>query len=89
MKQLGLSILLALIMVLVFPGCTKTSWDRTWDYAPKTVTVFNTDGTVRRTYKTAGKVYSEQHSDGFFFTNAANGKLTMVSGWVEITQGTD
>ena len=38
------------------------------------------------TYHSTGKVISEEHSDGYYFTNAATGKLVEVSGNVIIEQ---
>jgi hypothetical protein len=38
------------------------------------------------TYHSTGKVISEDKSDGYYFTNAANGKLVEVSGNVIIEE---
>lgn len=49
------------------------------------IELVNCDGTVTRSWTSTGKVHSSQHSDGYYFKDAATGSLVEVSGNVIIT----
>ena len=78
-------ITLALIVAAIMTSCTDASMSKIGGYGDKfTVKVVNCDTII--TYHSTGKVISEEHSDGYYFTNAATGKLVEVSGNVIIEQ---
>lgn len=82
MKRIGFLIGLAAVLAA---GCSRTEMSREFDYQTNhTITVYNADGSVRHVYHTQGKCYSENGSDGWFFTDTADHKLTMVTGFVEV-----
>jgi len=76
-------VFLALLSGLV--SCTDASRSKIGGYGNKyTVKVVSCDTII--TYHSTGKVLSEHKSDGYYFTNAENGKLVEVSGNVIIEE---
>ena len=66
-------------------SCTDAELGKLGGYGDTfTVKVLGPDTII--TYHSTGKVISEQHSDGYYFTNRENGKLIEVSGNVIIEQ---
>ena len=66
-------------------SCTDASRSKIGGYGDTyTVKVVSCDTII--VYESTGKVLSEEKSDGYYFTNAANGKLVEVSGTVIIEQ---
>lgn len=66
-------------------GCTDATMSKMGGYGDTfTVKVLGPDTIV--TYHSTGKVISEEHSDGYYFTDKATGKLVEVSGTVIIEQ---
>lgn len=65
-------------------GCTRVYWQRQTDFSTRRITLYAANGAVIRWWNTTGKVYSEGHSDGWYFTDAADGKTKMVSGTVVV-----
>ncbi len=89
MKKI-LLLLIGRILVVVtcasLAGCTDAEKAKYGGYdKPYRVEVLS-GGQVVRTYTTTGKVLSEEHSDGYYFTDAATGELVELSGQVIITQ---
>ena len=83
MKQTLVLAVVALSMMMT--SCTDAEKSKLGGYGDKfTVKVIGPDTVI--TYHSTGKVESESHSDGYYFTNAATGKLIEVSGNVIIEQ---
>ena len=78
--------LFALLTIMAtMVSCTDAELSKVGGYGDTlTVKVLGPDTVI--TYHSTGKVISEEHSDGYYFTNAATGKLVEVSGNVIIEQ---
>ena len=75
----------ALTLMASMVSCTDATLSKVGGYGDTfTVKVLGPDTVI--TYHSTGKVISEEHSDGYYFTNAATGKLVEVSGNVIIEQ---
>ena len=75
----------ALVLATAMTSCTDAEKSKLGGYGDKfTVKVLGPDTVI--TYHSTGKVISEDKSDGYYFTNAATGKLVEVSGNVIIEQ---
>ena len=75
--------LLTLMATMV--SCTDAEKSKLGGYGDTfTVKVLGPDTII--TYHSTGKVISEEKSDGYYFTNAANGKLVEVSGNIIIEE---
>jgi len=75
-----------LLTMLVLCGCTSAERAQFGGYGSNyTITVYS-GGEAVRTFTSSGKVLTEQESDGWYFSNAENGKLVRVSGTVVIEQ---
>ena len=75
--------LLTLMATMV--SCTDAEKSKLGGYGDTfTIKVLGPDTII--TYHSTGKVISEDKSDGYYFTNAANGKLVEVSGNVIIEE---
>ena len=71
--------------ILALASCTDANMSKLGGYGDSfTVKVLGPDTVV--VYQSTGKVISEEHSDGYYFTDAATGKLVEVSGTVIIEQ---
>ena len=71
--------------VSLLSSCTDATRSKLGGYGDTfTIKVIGPDTII--TYTSTGKVISEKQSDGYYFTNAANGKLVEVSGTVIIEQ---
>ena len=74
-----------LVLVITFASCTDATRAKLGGYGDTfTVKVVACDTVI--TYKSSGKVISESNSDGYYFNDAATGKLIEVSGNVIIEQ---
>ena len=74
-----------LTIMATMVSCTDAEKSKLGGYGDTfTVKVLGPDTVI--TYHSTGKVISEEHSDGYYFTNAATGKLVEVSGNVIIEQ---
>lgn len=83
MKQVLVLAVVALSMMMT--SCTDATMSKVGGYGDTfTVKVLGPDTVI--TYHSTGKVISEEHSDGYYFTNVATGKLVEVSGTVIIEQ---
>jgi hypothetical protein len=82
MKKIFLSVItISIVMV----SCTDATMSKMGGYGDTfTVKVLGPDTII--TYHSTGKVISEEHSDGYYFTNRETGKLIEVSGNVIIEQ---
>ena len=75
----------ALVLATAMTSCTDAEKSKLGGYGDTfTVKVLGPDTVI--TYHSTGKVISEDKSDGYYFTNAATGKLVEVSGNVIIEQ---
>ncbi|TGE05576.1 hypothetical protein [Hymenobacter fodinae] len=82
MKHLLILASAALLLV----GCTDATKAHFGGYGGSFKVEVLSGGQVVRTYTSSGKVGSANQSDGYYFMDAATGKLTEVSGDVIITQ---
>ena len=74
-----------LVLVITFASCTDATRAKLGGYGDTfTVKVVACDTVI--IYKSSGKVISESNSDGYYFNDAATGKLVEVSGNVIIEQ---
>ncbi len=74
-----------LTIMATMVSCTDAEKSKLGGYGDTfTVKVIGPDTII--TYHSTGKVISEQHSDGYYFTNRETGKLIEVSGNVIIEQ---
>jgi hypothetical protein len=78
--------LFALLTIMAtMVSCTDAEKSKLGGYGDTfTVKVLGPDTVI--TYHSTGKVISEEKSDGYYFTNAANGKLVEVSGNIIIEE---
>jgi hypothetical protein len=78
--------LFALLTIMAtMVSCTDAEKSKLGGYGDTfTIKVLGPDTII--TYHSTGKVISEDKSDGYYFTNAANGKLVEVSGNVIIEE---
>lgn len=84
MKQV-LAVAVAVVALSMMTSCTDATMSKVGGYGDTfTVKVLGPDTVI--TYHSTGKVISEEHSDGYYFTNAATGKLVEVSGNIIIEQ---
>ena len=75
----------ALTLMASMVSCTDASMSKIGGYGDTfTIKVLGPDTVI--TYHSTGKVISEEKSDGYYFTNAANGKLVEVSGNIIIEE---
>jgi len=76
---------LVLTIMAMMVSCTDATMSKLGGYGDTfTVKVLGPDTII--TYHSTGKVISEEHSDGYYFTNRETGKLIEVSGNVIIEQ---
>jgi hypothetical protein len=84
MKKTILAIF-GLAVILGMGSCTDAQMGKLGGYGETfTIQVLGPDTIIR--YQSSGKVISEEHSDGYYFTDAATGKLVEVSGTVIISE---
>jgi hypothetical protein len=82
MKKLVIAVA---VLSMMMTSCTDAAMSKVGGYGDTfTVKVLGPDTVI--TYHSTGKVISEEKSDGYYFTNAATGKLVEVSGTVIIEQ---
>ena len=75
----------AVLASAILISCTDADRSKMGGYGEKyKVKVLGPDTVV--VYESTGKVLSESQSDGYYFTNAATGKLIEVSGTVIIEE---
>ena len=77
---------LAAITLLPLASCTDAQQAKFGGYGQTFKIEVLSGGQIVRTYKSTGKVLSEENSDGYYFTDAATKKLVEVSGDVIITE---
>ncbi len=79
--------LIGLLIASSLTSCTDASVSRITSLGDAhTISMVNCDGSITHTFTSTGKVASSTHSDGYYFTDAATGSLTEVSGNVIITR---
>ena len=79
------SFMISALALLMGAGCTDATMSKMGGYGDTfTIKVLGPDTVI--TYHSTGKVVSEEHSDGYYFTDKATGKLIEVSGTVIIEQ---
>jgi len=82
MKKLSI---IAALSLVISVGCTDATMSKMGGYGDTfTVKVLGPDTVL--VYHSTGKVIREEHSDGYYFTDKATGKLVEVSGTVIIEQ---
>jgi hypothetical protein len=69
-----------------FASCTDSYRAKAGGYNNKYKVEVLSGGQIVRTYTSTGKVLSEKDSDGYYFMDAATGKLVEISGDIIITQ---
>lgn len=67
-------------------GCTNTEMSQLSAYGSNFNVKLWSGGQCVREWQSNGKVLTEGHSDGWFFTDAKTGKLVRVSGCVTVEQ---
>jgi hypothetical protein len=77
---------LAIALVITLSSCTDAGKSKMFGFGNKFKVEVISGGQIVRTYTSTGKVLSEEQSDGYYFTDAATGKLVEVAGQVIITQ---
>jgi len=77
---------LATSALLPLASCTDAQKAKFGGYGQTFKVEVLSGGQIVRTYKSTGKVLSEDNSDGYYFTDAATGKLVEVSGDVIVTE---
>ncbi|NML34900.1 hypothetical protein [Paraburkholderia antibiotica] len=82
------SILIAsLIAASALQGCTDADKAQIGGFGAKfEITLYAANGSVIKQWRSNGKVQTESHSDGWYFMDAATGKLVRVSGTVVVDQ---
>jgi hypothetical protein len=77
--------ILGLTAIFGLGSCTDATMGKLGGYGETfTIQVLGPDTIVK--YQSTGKVISEEHSDGYYFTDRATGKLIEVSGTVIISE---
>ncbi len=71
---------LFLIGCLALVGCTDAGFGRLTSLGSSATIVCSSGGVTIFEGKSTGKVISEENSDGYYFRDASNGKMTEVSG---------
>jgi hypothetical protein len=73
------------LTIIAVSSCTDASRSKIGGYGD-TYKVIVIGGDTTMVFHSTGKVLSEDKTDGYYFTNEANGKLVEVSGNVIIEQ---
>jgi hypothetical protein len=81
-----IAVVLALVVAFFILAARTQPIRRQFNFNSRTVNFYAANGRLIKTYQTVGKVYSENGSDGWFFVNKETGKLTMVTGFIEIVE---
>lgn len=76
---------IAITFITVFNSCTDAEREKLANFGNKFSIDMYSGGKLVRTWISSGKVSSENGSDGYYFTDAATGKLVEISGDVVIT----
>lgn len=80
-------LLITSISLLALSSCTDASKAKITGFGSRyTVEMVGCDGKIVRKWESSGKVQSEAHSDGYYFMDAASGKLIEISGSIIITK---
>jgi len=74
------------LSLLLLAGCTDAEWSKNTSYGSSFTVTMYSGGEAVRVWKSSGKVLSEEKSDGWYFQDAATGKLVRVSGDVVVEQ---
>lgn len=82
-----LSIITVAVGLCLASGCSKQQFSREWNYGAKyDVTLYSATGVPIGHWITTGKIESEQHSDGWYFTDSKTGHLVIAQGTMVIDQ---
>lgn len=68
------------LVLFVLSGCTDAGWSKLTAYGNSATVECYSGGKLIYKGSSTGKVKSEESSDGYFFRDAADGKLKEVSG---------
>ena len=74
------------LVLTAISGCSSAGISRSFDYDHTYKVTVWSGGAAAKTYTTRDSVRSEDNSDGFYFTDAATGKLVIVSGTLTCEQ---
>jgi hypothetical protein len=85
-RILTLYSLLVLVLAVSVGACTSAQRSKTFGYGNNYHVQVWSGGQAVRDYHSNGKVLSEDKSDGYYFTNRANGKLVEVAGIITIEE---
>jgi hypothetical protein len=79
------SVIAAISIALALSACTDAERAQIGAFGNKfEVTLYSASGSVIKQWESNGKVATEDHSDGWYFMDAATGKLVRVSGSVVV-----
>jgi hypothetical protein len=77
---------LALLFITILVGCTDATRSQFNSYGKTFKVTLYSGGEAVKTWKSTGKVLSEESSDGWFFTDAETKKLVRVSGTTTVEE---
>jgi len=69
-----------LFLILTAAGCTSSYRSKVLGYGHHFKVKVYSGGKLVEEFESQGKPISEEHSDGYYFTDAKTGKLVEVSG---------
>jgi hypothetical protein len=85
MKKRVITAILFTASIMLLTSCTDATMGKIGGYGNTfTIQVLGPDTILE--FQSSGKVISEEHSDGYYFTDAKTGKLVEVSGTVIISE---
>ena len=80
------SLKIIIVFIILFTSCTDAQFSkRVANYGNSFKIEMYSGGVIVRSWISTGKVATEAQSDGYFFKDAATGKLVEVSGDIVIT----
>jgi len=79
--------ILALVSLLPLAGCKDSEYAQFQALGSRhRITLYGATGTAIKTWESTGNVSNEGQSDGWYFKDAASGKLIEVTGTLVIEQ---
>lgn len=78
--------ILAACLIGIMSGCTDANMSQLGAYGKQFNVTLYSGGKEVRKWTSTGKVATESQSDGWYFTDASNGKLVRVSGDVVVEE---
>lgn len=72
---------------LLFSGCKDATWAQFHSLGSKhRITMYSAGGQIIHVWESTGNVSNEEHSDGWYFEDAATHKLVELTGALVIEQ---